>query len=359
MRSEDDIKDLLRRLTLAAGAPGAEDEVRSIVRESIGSAGEISHDRLGSILCEKPGSAESPRISLDGHLDEVGFMIQSISKEGRLNFLALGGWWAHVLLGQRVDIVTDEGKIPGVIGCKPPHFLSKAERNRVLELENMYIDVGATSREEVAELGVRLGDTVVPHTTFVELAAKDILSSKAFDNRAGIGLMCEAMLDLGATEHPNTVIGIGAVQEEVGCRGAGTASELARPDVGIILEGTPADDIPGVREKQAILGKGPQIRLYDPTAISNRRLVRFIESVAKDSDIDIQLAVRRSGGTDAKSIHLHGSGVPTVVIGVPARYIHSHVSLIHWRDYLATREHLREVLKRLDADTVNSFTDFS
>ena len=359
MRSETDIKDLLRRLTLAAGAPGAEDEVRSIMREAIDDVGEISHDRLGSILCEKQGSAPSPRISLDGHLDEVGFMVQSVSEEGRINFVPLGGWWAHVLLGQRVDIVTEDGKVPGVIGCKPPHFLTKAERNRVLDLESMYIDVGATSRDEVGELGVHLGDTVVPHTTFEELASKDILSGKAFDNRVGIGLLCETLLGLGDIDHPNTVIGVGAVQEEVGCRGAGTASEIARPDVGVILEGTPADDIPGVRERQAVLGKGPQIRLYDPTAISNRRLVRFVEQVAKDTDIDVQLAVRRSGGTDAKSVHLHGRGVPTVVIGVPARYIHSHVSLVHWRDYLSTRDLLREVLGRLDADAVAAFTDFS
>jgi endoglucanase len=359
MRSEKAIKDLLRRLTLAAGAPGAEDEVRMVVREAIGAAGEVSYDRLGSILCESRGSADSPRVLIDGHMDEVGFMVQSITKEGRLQFVALGGWWSHVLLGQRVDIVTEKGKVPGVIGSKPPHFLSRKEREHLLEIEDMSIDVGASSEEESRALGIRVGDTVVPHTTFEELAVPDILSSKAFDNRVGIGIMCEAMLALAELEHPNTVIGVGSVQEEVGCRGAGTASAVARPDVGLILEGTPADDLPGVHERQSVLGKGPQIRLFDPTAIANRRLARFVEAVAREAKIAVQVAVRKSGGTDAKTVHVHHAGVPTVVIAVPARYIHSHVSLIHWRDYLACLRLVLEVLVRLDADTVAGFTDYS
>ncbi len=361
MRSEEKAKSLLRDLTLAAGAPGAEQEVRALVRGTIENvAGStISYDRLGSILCEKSGSSEGPRIALDGHLDEVGFMVQSITAEGHINFVPLGGWWGHVLLSQRVDVVTEGGKIPGVVGSKPPHFLSKRERDRVLDLSDMYIDVGAASRDDVEELGIELGDTIVPHTEFQEFAKKGILSSKAFDNRVGIGLMCETMLELENREHPNTVIGIGAVQEEVGCRGAITSSEISRPDVGIILEGTPADDLPGIRERQAILCKGPQIRLFDPTAISNRRLVKFVASVAEEVGIDIQIAVRRSGGTDAKSVHVHRSGVPTVVIGVPARYIHSHVSLIHWDDYQASRKLLVELVARLDQEAVANLVDFT
>jgi endoglucanase len=358
MRNENDVKDLLRRLTLAAGAPGAEDEVRAILRETLAGTGEVRYDRLGSILCEKRGSADFPRIVLDGHMDEVGFMVQSITSEGKLLFVPLGGWWGHVLLGQRVDVVTEQGKVPGVVGSKPPHFLSAEERNKVLQLEDMYIDVGAADAEQVSRLGVQVGDTVVPHATFEEMGVSDILSSKAFDNRAGIGVLCEVLLELRSRPHPNTVIGVGAVQEEVGSRGAATASELARPDVGLVLEGTPADDLPGFTERQAVLGKGPQIRFYDPTAISNRALVRFVKKTAEDAGIAVQFAVRRSGGTDAKSVHVHRSGVPTVVIGVPARYIHSHVSLIHWRDYLAARDLVLELVARLDAAAVRSFTDF-
>jgi endoglucanase len=352
-------QDLLRRLTLAPGAPGAEEAVRRIVRETLEGVGPISYDRLGSILCEKAGTSPSPRVVLDSHLDEVAFLVQSISEEGKLAFVPLGGWWGHVLLGQRMEVLADGRAVPGVIGSKPPHFLRPAEREKVLEPDCMYIDVGASTRKEAEELGIRVGDPVVPHGEFLEFATPDILSSKAFDNRVGVGLLCETLLFLRAHRHPNTVVGVGAVQEEIGCRGAATSSEVSRPDVALVLEGTPADDLPGFTERQAVLGKGPQIRFYDPTAISNRRLVRFVEEVAARERIAVQLAVRKTGGTNAKSIHLHGQGVPTVVIGVPARYIHTHVSLIHWKDYLAARKLVIELVLGMDAKTVAGFTDYA
>ncbi len=350
--------DLLKRLALAPGPSGAEDAVRAIVRDAIEGCGTIRHDRLGSILCEREGPAGGPRVLLDAHMDEVGFLVQRITDDGRLGFIALGGWWGHVLLAQRVDVLTGTGQlVPGVIGSKPPHFLSLAERDKVLEIDNLYIDVGATTRAEVESLGVRLGDAVAPHAEFVQLQG-DVLSCKAFDNRVGVGVLCETMRRLRGMKHPNTVIGVGAVQEEVGCRGAETAVELARPDVALVLEGTPADDLPGFTDRQAVLGKGPQIRFCDPTAISNRKLVRFVEKAAMEKGIPIQLAVRKSGGTDAKSIHVQGHGVPTVVIGVPARYIHTHVSLIQWKDYVAACELVAELVVRLDARAVTALIDF-
>ncbi len=356
--SNEPSRDLLRRLALAAGAPGAEGEVRDIVRATLAGAGTIAYDALGSILCERRGSSAAPRVVLDSHLDEVGFMVQSITSDGRIKVLPLGSWWGHVLLAQRVTIVTEGGKVPGVIGSKPPHFLSAEERRSVLEVDALHIDVGAGSREEVAALGVNLGDTVVPACEFQELATPGVLSCKAFDDRAGVGLMCEALLALSAGGHPNTLIGVGAVQEELGCRGAATASELSRPDVAIVLEGTPADDLPGIVERQAVLGAGPQIRFFDPTAVSNRRLVRWVERVAAERRIPIQIAVRASGGTDAKAIHVHRHGVPTVVIGVPARYIHTHVALIHWQDYCCARELVIHAVRGLDANRVRSFTAY-
>ncbi|MCA8960067.1 MAG: M42 family metallopeptidase [Planctomycetes bacterium] len=354
----DAMRSLLERLSNAAGPPGAEDEVRSIVRESLQGVGEIHYDRLGSILCEKRGAADAPRVVLDGHLDEVSFMVQSISKEGRLAFAPLGGWWGHVLLAQRVEIITERGrKVHGVIGSKPPHFLSASEREKVIQLDNMYIDIGATSVDDVEELGVQIGDPIVPFSEFRELDRPGYLSGKAFDDRVGVGLMVESLRGIG-DDHPNTLIGVGAVQEEVGCRGAQTASALAKPDVAIVLEGTPADDSPGFTERQAILGKGPQIRFFDPTAISNRRLVRCVESVAADHEIPVQIAVRRSGGTNAGAIHKFGHGVPTVVIGVPSRYIHTHVSIIHFDDYARARDLVVALVGVLDRETVEGFCRF-
>jgi putative aminopeptidase FrvX len=352
-------KDLLRRLSLAPGAPGAEGAVRDIVRTEFAGAGKISFDRLGSILCEVRGSASSPRVLLDAHLDEVAFLVQCISAEGRLGIMPLGSWWGHVLLAQRVDVLASGGSaIPGVIGSKPPHFLGAEERDRVLDVEAMVVDVGASSREEAEALGIRVGDPVVPHGEFIEFAAPHIISSKAFDDRVGVGLLCETVRALRKQRHPNTVVAVGAVQEEVGCRGAATAGEVARADVALILEGAPADDLPGFAERQAVLGRGPQLRFADPTAISNRRLLGFVEETARANGIPVQCAVRRSGGTDAKSVHLHGVGVPTVVIGVPARYIHTHVTLIHWLDYVLARDLVLASVAALDRKTVAEFTRF-
>jgi len=351
---------LLRALTLAAGPPGAEGEVRTLVRDALAGVGGLSTDRLGSLLCELPGVAPSPRVVLDAHMDEVGFIVQSITADGRLKFVPLGGWWGHVLLAQRVDVLTEGGaRVPGVIASKPPHFLSEAERKNVLGVEQMLIDVGAATRERVERLGIKVGDPVVPHAEWVELA-DGIISSKAFDDRAGVGVLVESLRRLAGapSRPPGTVIGVAAVQEEVGCRGAATASELSRPDVAIVLEGTPADDAPRSPESQAILGAGPQLRFSDPTALSNRALLRHVERIAAARALPVQIAVRASGGTDAKSIHLHGAGVPTIVIGVPARYIHTHVSLIDPRDYASAIDLTVAVVASLDAETVAGFTAF-
>ena len=350
---------LIERLSLAAGAPGAEDEVRAIVRDRLRDVGPLCHDRLGSVLCEKAGSAPSPRVVVDCHLDEVAFMVHSVDSEGRLAFVPLGSWWGHVLLGQRVDVIGERGgKVPGVIGATPPHLLGTEARERVVAPDRMYVDIGASDAESVAELGVRLGDPIVPAAEFRAMGVPDRYSGKALDNRLGVALMCETLEALGDRHHPNVVIGVGAVQEEIGLRGAATASELARPDVALVLECPPADDLPGQSERQAVLGRGPQIRLFDPTAVSNRRLVRFVEGLASELEIGIQLAVRRTGGTDAGAIQRHRAGVPTVVIGVPARYIHSHVGLFDGRDYEAARQLVLEAILRLDEARVAELTRF-
>jgi endoglucanase len=352
-------RDLLKELSEAAGPPGSEGQVRGIVRRELEGTGRLSYDRLGSVLCEKQGSGEQPRVVLDSHLDEVGFMVQSVSREGKLAMVPLGGWWGHVLLGQRVEVMAASGRVPGVIGSTPPHFLAADQRDKVIGIDKMYVDVGASTDAQVEELGIRVGDAVVPRTDFTGFQVPGIVSGKALDNRAGVGLMCEVLSALRGVDHPNTVIGVGSVQEEVGCRGGGTSSTLSEPDVAVVLEATPADDLPGFEDRQAVLGKGPQIRLFDPTAISNRRLVQKVLEVAGRETIAVQQAVRRTGGTDAKTIHAHGAGVPTVVIGVPSRYIHTHVSLLQWNDYQAARDLVLALVLALDRETVSGLVDFS
>ncbi|NCF56251.1 MAG: M20/M25/M40 family metallo-hydrolase [Planctomycetia bacterium] len=352
--------ELLKELALASGPPGMEDEVRSIVHREIGQLGTMQHDGLGSVVIESPGTG--PRVVLDAHMDEVGFCVQSVDAEGRIYFVPLGGWWGHVLLAQRVDILSSGGtKIPGTIGCKPPHFLSPGERDKVLSLDKMYIDVAARGVDEVESWGIRVGDPIVPRGHFEEMASAGRYCCKAFDDRVGVGVLIESFKALvdGDLDLSCQPVAVAAVQEEVGCRGAQTAGELSRPEVAIILEGTPADDLPGMSQRQAVLGGGPQIRFMDPTALSNRKLVRWTEDIAEQEGIPVQVAVRRSGGTDAKPTHLHGSGVPTVVIGVPARSIHTHSSIIDGEDYALAIRLVTAMVQELDEATVAGFVDYN
>ena len=351
---------LLARLGEAHGAPGYENDVRSIFHEELSE--NLQTDKTGNVIWKKGGMAKSPRIMLAAHMDEVGFTVQSITKDGLIKFVPLGSWSPNTLLAQRVRVLTQTGvEIIGVIGAKPPHMLGKDERDRVAPLDEMCVDVGAKSRDEAEGLfGINLGDSIVPYSPFTPMHNPDFLMCKAFDDRVGLALEIQAIQEMKEIDHPNTIFAVGTVQEEVGARGAQTAAPYVNPDAAIVLECSPADDLPGIAEdeRQGVLGKGVQIRLFDPTALMNRQFVQFVLGLAKEKHIPHQISVRKKGGTDAKAIHLSGTGVPTIVLGIPARYIHTHNSIIHMNDYLSGIELILELLPRLNKDMVESFTAF-
>lgn len=351
---------LLQELTEAHAVPGHEDEVRAIFVDELGDCGELSTDRSGCVFCELEG--EGPRVLLAGHMDEVGFLVQNITSDGFVQFLPVGGWWEHSLLSQRVEIRTRGGeKIMGVVASKPPHFLPEAQRRQVMTIDQMFIDVGATSRHEVErEFGISLGDPIAPWSPFTSMQREDWYMAKAFDNRVGMAGAIQAGQMLADSSRPNRIILAGTVQEEVGLRGAKTAAVHSRPDVAVILEGPPADDTPGFSraDSQGRLGGGVQIRLFDPSAIMNPRLAELAIRTAKEEGIPHQVTVRRSGGTDAGSFHLSQSGVPCVVLGVPARYIHSHNAVIDVNDYLHMVALASALVRRLDEETVKGLTRF-
>ena len=348
---------LLRELTEAHGVSGTEDAVRRIFLRELAGHGTVHTDRLGSAAVEREDSG--PRVLVAGHFDEVGFAVQHITAKGFLKLVALGGWWTHTLVAQRVRILTKSGQeVLGVIGSTPPHFLGESAKDKVLPLEQLYVDIGASSRTEVEALGISLGDAVAPDSAFTALAGGERFVAKAFDNRCGVAAAVQTMQLLKNESLPCQLIAAGSVQEEVGCRGAVTLGHLTRPDVALVMEGTPADDTPGMpsEESQGALGSGVQIRVLDPTALMNRRLVDLVLNTAKAEGIPHQLAVRRSGGTDAKSFQFHESGVPCIVLGTPARYIHSHNSLLHLEDYLSAVRLTAAVVRRLDTATVAGLT---
>ena len=348
---------LLESLTQAHSVPGYEDEVREIFVTELREHGELGSDKNGSVYCQKGGSG--PRVMVAGHMDEVGFRVQNILPNGYLKMVPVGGWWGHTLLAQRVEVKTNEGvKIIGTIASKPPHFLSAAERNNVIGVPNMFVDIGGRSRKEVEEWGVSLGDPICPWSPWTPMHQEGYYMTKAFDNRVGMAGAIQVG-QMTAPEHCQLIVA-GTVQEELGLRGAKTLANLTKPDVAIVLEGPPADDTPGMpmSEGQGLLGGGVQIRLHDPSAIMNPRLAQFAIDTAKQEGIPHQVTVRSSGGTDAGSFHLANEGVPSVVLGTPARYIHSHNGIICAADYHAMVALSKAMVKRLDEDTVAGFTHF-
>jgi len=288
----------------------------------------------------------------------VGFMVKHITKGGFIKFLPLGGWFDQVLLGQRVIIKTRKGDVVGVIGAKPPHILPPDERNKVVPKKDMYIDIGATSKAEVEEAGVRPGDPVVPRADFVVLANGKSYLSKAFDDRVGVGMMLQALEIMQKEAHPNTIYGVATVQEEVGLRGARTSVWAVEPDVAIVLESDIAGDVPGVKDEQAPakIGKGPSLLIFDRSMIPNLALRDLFLETAKEIGVNLQVSFIEGGATDGAAIHLHRTGVPTVVLGVPARHIHSHSAIIHRDDFDQAVQLLVAVLQRLDAETVAALT---
>jgi putative aminopeptidase FrvX len=350
--------NLLKELTETAGVSGYETPIRAVTRKYMQSYGELTQDKIGSVICRKTGRSEKPRIMLAGHMDEIGFMVKQVTPEGFIRFIPLGGWFDQVLLGQRVVIKTGKGDVVGVIEAKPPYLLPPDEREKVVKRKDMYIDIGALSKEDVDTAGVQLGDPIIPRADFVELIGGKTYLSKAFDDRVGVALMISALQELQGKNHPNTVFGVATVMEEVGLRGATTSVRAVDPDVAIILESDIAGDMPGIKpEESAIkLGKGPTVVLYDVRMIPNIRFRDLVLNTAKQINVPVQLSVIEVGATDGGVIHLHGTGVPTIVIGVAARHIHSHSSIIHRDDYDNAVKLLTTLVERLDDTTTAALT---
>ncbi len=351
--------NLLKELTETPGVSGYEKPIRAVLRSHLQQYGELSQDKIGSVICRKQGTSEKPRIMIAGHMDEIGFMVKQITPEGFIKFIPLGGWFDQVLLGQRVVIQTKKGEVVGVIGAKPPHLLPADERDKVVKRKDMYIDIGALSKDDVDAAGVQLGDPIIPRADFVELAGGNTYLSKAFDDRVGTALVISALEELKGKNHPNTVYGVATVMEEVGLRGATTSVRAVDPDVAIILESDIAGDVPGIKPEESSikLGQGPSVLLYEARLIPNIRFRNLVTEVAKQIGISVQLSFIEGGSTDGGVIHLHGVGVPTIVIAVAARHIHSHSSIIHRRDYDDAVKLLVALIERLDENTVNSLTE--
>ncbi len=356
----DNTEKLLKEITEANGVSGYENEVRAIMsRELKKHSNELQYDKLGSVMGVKKGKAADTRVMVIGHMDEIGFMVKEITKEGFIRFLPLGGWWGHVALSQRMRIITAKGPVLGVVGSKPPHMLLDDERRKVMELKDMYIDVGVQAKFDVTKkLGVRIGDPIIPDSNFTIMSNNKMYLSKAFDNRVACAIVIDVLKNLKGRGHPNTVLGAASVQEEVGCRGAATLAHIGEPDVCIVCDtGIALDMPPDGFGKAERLGNGAAILVYDATMIPNIKLRDLVIKTAESKKIPYHLTYMERGGTDGSRIHISRMGVPSIVIGPPVRYIHSHNGILNRTDYDNTVKLITEVIKKLDKKTVKSLTE--
>ena len=347
----------IQRLCDANGISGFEDEVLSIIREEGADLGRFEEDRLRNLFLHREGNGGNrPVVHLDAHTDEVGFMVKAIRDDGMLQFIPIGGWVTTNVPAHLVRVITRDGSpITGVVGSTPPHYLSEAERKSAPEFSSLYIDIGAHSAEEVKMLGIGVASPVVPEATLMELQS-GLLVGKAFDCRLGCAAILNLLDDVKDEELGVDLIAGFASQEEVGLRGAGLSAARIKADVAICFEGSPADDtfLPP-SQQQTRVGHGPMLRHIDRTMITNPRFQRFCLDVAQEHGIPVQEGVREGGGTNAGAIHLAGQGIPTIVIGIPVRYAHTHYSVASGEDVNASVRLARAIIDKLDADTIASF----
>jgi len=326
--------DLLRELSDAFGVSGFEDEVRSLIAERMTPlVDEVTVDPLGNLIATRRGHDERV-LMLDAHMDEIGFIVKWIDEKGFIRFAPIGGWDERIVPGHRVEILTRSGaRRHGVIGTAPPHILTPEERKSPIPMEKMFVDVGATSRQEAADLGIRIGDPFTVHYPFTELQ-EGTVTGKAFDDRAGCAVLIETARRIGDERPPMTTVFAFVFGEEVGLRGARTAAYRIRPDLALALEGTIGADMPGVpEESQPVrLGRGPAISVADRSIIVAPKFVQALERVADEAAIPYQYKLPTYGGTDAGEIHLSRGGVPSGVLSVPCRFIHSPISTLRLND---------------------------
>lgn len=326
------LNENLEQLSNACGVTGREEEVRNLMIKLMKPyVDKITVDNFDNVIALKKGKQASPKVMLAAHMDEIGLMVKTINKEGFLQFAKMGGIDDRILLAQKVIVYTKKGPLQGIIGSKPPHIQKEEERKKIVTYDELFIDIGAESRENANSMGVAVGDPIGFDVKYSQIG-KDTVIGKAFDNRAGCAVMIETLNQLEKTDC--TIFAVGTVQEEVGLRGAGTAAFGVDPDVALALDVTVAGDVPGVKEfdTSVKMGKGPALTISDSGLIANPKVLRWLREVAEAAKIPYQLETGLLGTTDAARISLMIQGVPSGTICIGTRYIHSPVSMMSLTD---------------------------
>jgi len=326
------LNENLEKLSNACGIAGREEEVRNLMLKLMKPhADRIYVDKLENVIAVKKAKKSSPKVMLAAHMDEIGLMVKTISKEGFLQFAKMGGIDDRILIAQKVIIYTSKGQLQGIIGSKPPHIQKEEERKKIVAYDELFIDIGAESKEDAGKMGIKVGDPVGFDAKYAKIG-KDTVIGKAFDDRVGCAVMIETLKLLEKADC--NVFAVGTVQEELGLRGAATAAFGVDPDVGIALDVTVAGDVPGVREFDTTvkMGKGPALTVSDSGLVTHPKILRLLLDVAEENKIPYQLETGLMGSTDAARISLTRQGVPSGAVSIGTRYIHSPVGMLSLKD---------------------------
>lgn len=350
---------LIEELCNANGAPGFEDDVVALGKKYAENLAEVSEDCLRNLyLARKGNTGKKPVVMLDAHSDEVGFIVSGIKDNGTLKFAPLGGWVPNNIPAHTVRVRNTEGKwIRGIVAAKPSHFVSAAEKNAAPNIADMVIDVGACSKKELEEdYKIAFAAPIVPDVDFIYDEKKNLMSAKAFDDRIGCAAVIGTLDALQKESLKVDVVGTFSSQEELSTRGVKVAVNQVKPDIAIVLEGSPADDtFVSASEQQCAMGKGPMLRHMDGGMLTNPRFQRFTLDLAKKHGIPVQEGLRTVGTTNASFIYTSNEGIPAIVIGVPVRYSHSHYGYCSLKDYEAAVNLATEIIKALDEETIAGF----
>lgn len=345
---------LYRDLVDLPGAPSFEKPIRDYMREFLKPyVDEIIEDKLGSIFGIINKGSKGPRVMIAGHMDEVGAIVTGFDKNGLIKISNLGGVKGDVFLSQHFDIICDDlEKIPGVTASKPPHLTrGSTEIPKQIKFTDLLIDIGADSKEHAIELGIKLGQQVIPRNDYTVSKDGKKIFSKAWDDRFGCGMSLEIARDINK-EDLECELYVGAtVQEEVGLRGAQTAANMIKPDVFIAIDCSPCADSFDGDEISGKIGSGFLVRFIDPNAIMHRGMKKFITETADEHNIKYQY-YQSKGGTDAARVQLAQSGVLVATIGMPARYIHSTTSMISIEDYAEVKKIVYQIIKMFNEEVI-------
>lgn len=331
---------MLKEYTQAFGVSGCEKEIRQCIKNKVSPLGDVRIDSMGNLIVHKKGSGK--RVMVAAHMDEVGFLVTKLFDDGRIRFSTVGGIDPRILISKR--IVFGRTGVRGVIGAKPIHLQTPSERTSPVDVKDLFIDIGVSSKEEAEKL-VKIGDYAVFESEYVDMGR--FIKSKALDDRVGCAIITELLKD----EYDLDFYGVFTVQEEVGTRGAAIAAYSIEPEIGIVLEGTTCADI-AEKETDFVTasGEGPAISILDRTSSAHGRLLKRIVETAEKNNIPYQYRRGDVGGNDAGKIHRAKEGCITATISVPTRYIHSPISMINKDDYANTLELVRKVLKSLEGE---------